>query len=600
MRGRDSVVSEFNPTFEQNLRYFSYRLPLERLTKHDQQNVRCPFHGDQRASMSVSLAKGVWNCKGCNLSGGILEFEKRMMQSTADQAWAQIYRIMGMDPPRRDRRLVTTYQYCDEAGRVKYEKLRYEPKDFAQRQPDGKNGWVYNLHGVKKILYRLPDLVVARLVFVVEGEKDAENLREALELAAVKDAAVTTTFDGAGHWKPEYAPYFTGRLVVVLRDNDAKGLQHQQTICASVQPFAKSVKAVELPGLVSEHEDVSDWLDRVRDQFETGSEAWKKATVARVGELTALVKKTPAWEAEDKDHVLLEEMTDFLGRAPAEIDWLVDGILPAKTRGLMVADGKVGKSPLALDLALALASGSSWLGHVVKQRRRVAVVSREDAPEETSRRLKLLQAGSAPRAEYAWGQIWLNTSAQSAAFLLDHLEHVDALIAELKLEQFDLVIFDVLRDLHSGDENDNTVMSAIMQALKRFQVEAGCAVLLLHHISKAQSANIFRDARGAGAIHGWTEYGVGLSVTDETQPRRDWVRKVEFELKYACPADPVYFKITGDDAALRIELTDAPEPVQAPAPRRRKVQDILDGRSNRKPLAMPDRARAYERADDNE
>jgi hypothetical protein len=73
---------------------------------------------------------------------------------------------------------------------------------------------------------------------------------------------------------------------------------------------------------------------------------------------------------------------------------------------------------------------------------------------------------------------------------------------------------------------------------------------------------------------------VGLTVVDETLPRREWVRKVDFELKYACPADEVYFMIVGDEEALRIELTERQE--SARKPRKAKVQAIVgayDGRS---------------------
>ena len=361
-------------------------------------------------------------------------------------------------------------------------------------------------------------------------------------------------------------------MVVVIPDNDAKGKAHAQTIAASVKPFAERVKLVELPGL-PEKGDVSDWLEE--SVIGAADQSISEILQTRIKELFSLIKATPLWLPEQSEHVLLEEMRDFLDRAPEEIDWLVEGLIPVRTRGLMVADGKVGKSPLSLDLALALASGSSWLGHVVPKRRRVAVISREDAPQETARRLKLLSAGTAARAEYNWGQIWLNTMDQSPLFHLDNFEHVDPLIKELQMEQFDLVIFDVLRNLHSGDENDNTVMAAVMAALTQIQVEARCGVLLLHHISKAQSTNVFRDARGAGAIHGWTEWGVGLTVVDETVPRRQWVRKVEFELKYACPADPVHFMIVGDETALRIELTESEEKPTM-TPRRSKVREIAN------------------------
>ena len=874
-------MNEFKFTFDQTYDYFAYRLPMERLAKRDALNVRCPFHEDKNPSMSLNLAKGVWNCHSCGKSGGMLDFERAMMGTDTETAWSEIYRITGMEPPKHDRKLVKIYDYMDVAGKVIYQKLRYEPKQFSQRQPDGKNGWWYNLNGVKKVLYRLPEVISAKMVFVCyapdtevltpegwlvfpeltlghtiaqyddktesiewvrpeavqkfdfngdllnfhsrwsdlavtpdhrmlvrklkkdrslgtpevvsanavrshwklptsgflargvqdvpteaearllvsiqadgiyprgyqlnwnlkrerkkerlrillsdcgipwhemsfdstpgwtlfivenrqnlamlrflaekrftwamlnwpvsvrlavldelrywdgdsdgakgakglryftseqpnaeiisaccavtgyscvmtrrdrhrenskpeyilnlqptrwrqcmgergwaykaqpyagkvycctvpsgfivvrrngksmvcgqcEGEKDADNLTDAFAAAGLKNAAVTTTFDGAGKWKQEYAPYFTGRLVVVLADNDAIGKAHQQTICASVKPFAAKVKAVELAGL-PEKGDVSDWL----------------ASGHTVKELLALIKATPLWAPEKTEHVLLEEMRDFLDKSPAEIEWLVNDLIPVGTRGLMVADPKVGKSPLALDLALALASGSSWLGHVVPRRRRVAIISREDSPRETGRRLKLFAAGTAARGEYNWGQIWLNTIDQSPMLHVDNAEQLNALIKELQMEQFDLAIFDVFSELHTGDENDNTVMTSALDALTRIQTEAHCGVLLLHHLSKAQSGNVFRDARGAGAIHGWTEWGVGLTVVDETVARKQWVRKVEFELKYACPADPVHFMIVGDDESMRIELTDAPE---TPAIQRRgKVKEIFsyDGR----------------------
>jgi RecA-family ATPase len=565
-------MSEFKPTFDQAYAYYAYRLPMERLPKRDSVNAHCPFHKDENPSLSLNLAKGIWNCHSCNASGGMLDFERKMMATDVETSWAQIYRITGMEPPKITHKLVKVYDYTDVTGKLLYQKLRYEPKDFNQRQPDGKGGWWYNLNGVKKVLYRLPEVVTSKLCFCTEGEKDCDNLRNALTVAGIKDFAVTTTFDGAGHWKPEYAPYFTGRMVVVIPDNDAKGKAHAQTIAASVKPFAERVKLVELPGL-PEKGDVSDWLEE--SVIGAADQSISEILQTRIKELFSLIKATPLWLPEQSEHVLLEEMRDFLDRAPEEIDWLVEGLIPVRTRGLMVADGKVGKSPLSLDLALALASGSSWLGHVVPKRRRVAVISREDAPQETARRLKLLSAGTAARAEYNWGQIWLNTMDQSPLFHLDNFEHVDPLIKELQMEQFDLVIFDVLRNLHSGDENDNTVMAAVMAALTQIQVEARCGVLLLHHISKAQSTNVFRDARGAGAIHGWTEWGVGLTVVDETVPRRQWVRKVEFELKYACPADPVHFMIVGDETALRIELTESEEKPTM-TPRRSKVREIAN------------------------
>src|SRR5262249_29871648 len=100
------------------------------------------------------------------------------------------------------RRIVATYDYVDEAGCLLYQAVRFEPKDFLQRRrdPNAKDRWAWNLGGVARVLYRLPQLLNApatELVFVPEGEKDVDRLCN-LGLVA------TTNAMGAGKWRPEY------------------------------------------------------------------------------------------------------------------------------------------------------------------------------------------------------------------------------------------------------------------------------------------------------------------------------------------------------------------------------------------------------------
>ena len=90
-------------------------------------------------------------------------------------------------PPRADaiagnghsKRIVATYDYRDERGGCLYQVVRFEPKGFAQRRPDGNGGWIWNLDGVRQVPYRLPELLAAdpdEWVLIVEGEKDADRL----------------------------------------------------------------------------------------------------------------------------------------------------------------------------------------------------------------------------------------------------------------------------------------------------------------------------------------------------------------------------------------------------------------------------------------
>lgn len=72
-------------------------------------------------------------------------------------------------------REVSAYDYTDAAGSLLYQTVRYDPKEFRPRRPDGRGGWAWSLQGVRRVLYRLPepaeDLAAGRTVLVVEGEK---------------------------------------------------------------------------------------------------------------------------------------------------------------------------------------------------------------------------------------------------------------------------------------------------------------------------------------------------------------------------------------------------------------------------------------------
>ena len=150
--------------------------------------------------------------------------------------------------------VVATYDYCDEGGALVFQVLRYEPKTFRQRRPEG-SGWSWSVKGVRVLPYRLPALLAdpAATVFLVEGEKDADRLA-ALGLVATCNAG------GAGKWKKEHSEFLRSRRVVVLPDNDEAGEKHAQQVERSLRGIAAEVRTLVLPGLPDKG-DVSDWLD---------------------------------------------------------------------------------------------------------------------------------------------------------------------------------------------------------------------------------------------------------------------------------------------------------------------------------------------------
>ena len=208
----------------------------------------CPAHEDRKASLSVSVTEDgtiLMKChSGCNV---------KAIVGAIGLTMADLFPDIG---PRTTRgTIVKTYDYQDEAGHLLYQVVRFDPKNFRQRRPDGKGGWLWKLGDVRRVPYRLPEIITAprdQTVFVVEGEKDADRLAEENILA-------TTCAMGAGKWRPEYNEVLAGRPVVILPDNDEPGREHAAQVELSLRGVAASVKVVELPGLPAKG-DVSDWL----------------------------------------------------------------------------------------------------------------------------------------------------------------------------------------------------------------------------------------------------------------------------------------------------------------------------------------------------
>ena len=133
--------------------------------------------------------------------------------------------------------------------------MRASGKSFHAEHPDGLGGWTKGMGGASPLPYRLPELLAAHpddAVYIVEGEKDADNLA-ALGLIA------TTNPNGAGKWRDAFTAHLKGRECVILPDNDAPGRDHAAKVSASLRAAGVDHVIVPLPGLPDKG-DVSDWL----------------------------------------------------------------------------------------------------------------------------------------------------------------------------------------------------------------------------------------------------------------------------------------------------------------------------------------------------
>lgn len=250
---------------------------LERAGK--EYKARCPFHDEKTPSLSIEPKTGLFHCFGCGASGDIFTFQSKIKNLNGD--FSVVLRDIAADfgifdhgkkpigtVARKDigrltaerKRLVKTYDYLNRQGLVQYQKLRYEPKSFAIRRPDGRGRWIYNLDGVEPVLYNLPAVKDADEVWIVEGEKDADTLN------TLGGFTATTNFDGAGKWRDDYTETLRGKRVFIIPDDDEPGRRHAEIVAAALSGNASSVRIVRLPNLQNvKGFDVSDFIEAVGD-----------------------------------------------------------------------------------------------------------------------------------------------------------------------------------------------------------------------------------------------------------------------------------------------------------------------------------------------
>ena len=205
----------------------------------------CPSHDDNRNSLSIQAGddgRVLLHCFAeCSVDDVCAGIELDMKDLFPPKL-----------PSRQKRREVSHYDYMDESGKLLFQKVRYEPKDFRCRIPADAGGWTYKLNGVRRVLYRLPALIASPTIFICEGEKDCD-------LLAGHGYTATCNYDGAGKWNADYNQHFKCKRVYVLPDNDEPGRKHAANIYRQIKDIATDCRIVELPELPDKG-DVSNWF----------------------------------------------------------------------------------------------------------------------------------------------------------------------------------------------------------------------------------------------------------------------------------------------------------------------------------------------------
>lgn len=181
------------------------------------------------------------------------------------------------------------------------------------------------------------------------------------------------------------------------------------------------------------------------------------------------------------------------------VKWLVHGLIPKPGRFLLVGLPKVGKSNLALQIALAVSQGRPFLGAQV-EKGRVLFLQFDATDFEWKDRFDTLKEAG---VDISGDNLVVAPEHMQLPFNTQNLQHQVWLQGLLESVNPDLVVIDVLRELHSADEDSSTEMKNACTPL--FDILRPYSALILHHTTKLQEGQDYdpiKAARGSGYISG--------------------------------------------------------------------------------------------------
>ena len=372
--------------------------------------------------------------------------------------------------------LVKIYNYTDAADKLLYQNCRYEPKTFRLRTPDGNGGWIDNLNGRERTLYRLPELIQASsqdFICITEGEADADRLYE-LGFAA-------TTSGSATSWKPEFARYFKGRLVCIIPDNDKAGRDYMRSIIESIYEAAAEIRIIELPDL-KESEDVSDWLDN-------GGTREK---------LIEIINSTKAFKPAIETNVKLN-LRNMAEVKAERVEWLWPNKIPDGSLTIISGDPGATKSYLTQYLAAHVTTGTPWpdCPDETIKKGSVIFIADEDDPAKIIRP-RLDAHGADVRKVYILDSV-LDGGDKT---FFDLTQYMSAL--EYKLSQIPdcrlLVLDPITAYLGKTNANSNAEVRAAITPLAALASKQNVTIIGINHHNKRQELKYIHRGLGSTAF----------------------------------------------------------------------------------------------------
>lgn len=460
--------------------------------------TKCLAHDDGTASVHVSPGQSqpvVLTCHaGCNTDDVLEAGEVSLEELLAPRDESQVGTDQDMWTPAGQ--ASHRYPYVNENGEVLYEVLRIpQPggnKTFRQRavDPSKPTGWRWNMDGVRRVLYHLPEVLAAKdagkLIWLVEGEKDVESLRSRGEVA-------TTSPMGAGKWQDEYSYTLAGATVTIVADKDNTGREHARKVKESLVSQGCLVSVKEAAG---KHKDVSDHL-------------------AAGLPLSELLETSPE-DGPKRDHYAVDVL-EAVQREFTENQFVIPGTLAEGDRLMITGLEGHGKSMLMRQIAVQTAAGLHPFTLRRSAPKRVLYLDGENHPNQVLE---------------SWQNLVGLCARHGAPLEPNHLHILEEwdtppdlisepgfnwLVERIHAYKPDLLCMGPIYNLTSKDVKDDDAVRRLKQAVNEVRGLYGTAVIMEHHAPHKAQNDTKRSIRpyGSSMILRWPEFGYGMMPTEE-------------------------------------------------------------------------------------
>jgi RecA-family ATPase len=255
---------------------------------------------------------------------------------------------------------------------------------------------------------------------------------------------------------------------------------------------------------------------------------------------------------------------------PPEQRWLIEGLWGDEAVGIVGGEPKSCKSFLALDIAVAVASGAPCLRRFpVARTGRVLMFAAEDALGVVRHRLDGICAAAG--VELAALDLDVITAPTLRIDTADDQQRLADTVAALRPT---LLILDPFVRLHRVDENVCSEVAPLLAYLRDLQRRFALAVLVVHHARKgAGRARAGQALRGSSEFHAWVDSALYLRRTDDDL-------SLTIEHRAAPSHGPIPVQLVANAAALALTAEPAlisqvpagPEPASTPA---RRIEAVL-------------------------